>query len=608
MELRMYLDVLRRWAWLIIVGCIIAGLSAYYISKNQEPVYRATAQLLVLEGNTNVNTEYNALLMSERLASSYVERLISYDVLSEAIEKLNLNLDPNQLAENIEVQLVGNTQLISISVAHTNPQVARDLANEIPTVFAKKNEVQQLSRFSVIKQDLEEQLVQLGGEILAAEAQLQKELDQLSQEIATAELAQLKDEIAAAELRQLQDKISAAELAQVRGEFVAAELALLKNEIAVAESELQEGPLPIVPNNEVAISRQNENVQRLRETYYQLQYDLEEIRFVEVNGLSNLIIDEYARLPEEPIRPRVMTNTLLATVVGGMLAMGVVFLIEYLDDTVKIPAEIEAVTGLSTLGTLQQLKVKKATDTLVVEVDPRSPAAEAYRQIRTNIQFTNVDKPLRNFLVTSANMGEGKTTVAVNLAVAFAQAGQRVLLVDTDMRRPMLHTLLEVNDTKGLSNMIVRGREDEQYIRGTMIPNLRVMTAGRLPPNPAELLGSERMQVVMAWLKQQADYVVFDSPPVLAVTDSVILSRMVDTTLFVTSMGQTRMHDLETAVSKLQAVDSPIAGVIINKVKATGSYGYRYAYHYQPRYEKKQPATWKKRLQTINSSILHFFS
>lgn len=284
-------------------------------------------------------------------------------------------------------------------------------------------------------------------------------------------------------------------------------------------------------------------------------------------------------------------------------------MLEYLDDTVKLPEDVEVLTGLSTLGTLQQLKIRKPTDALVVELDPRSPAAEAYRQIRTNIQFTSVDKPLNTFLITSANMSEGKTTVAVNMAVAFAQMGKKVLLVDTDMRRPMLHTLLKVNDENGLSNMIVRGRESDQYIRSTMIPNLRVMTAGRLPPNPAELLGSERMRVVMAWLKQQADYVIFDSPPVLAVTDSVIMSRRVDTTLFVTSMGQTRMHDLETAVSKLQAVDSPIAGVIINKVKANGSYGYRYAYHYQPRYEKKQqPTTWKKRLQTINSSILHFFS
>lgn len=600
MELRAYLDILWRWAWLILIGCVVAGLAAFTISNEQEPVYRATAKLLFLNSDSSLDAEYDALMVAERL--------LNYDFLSDAITNLNLNLDPADLAGNIQVQPLGRTQLIAFSVDNTDPHVARDLANEIPAVFAKKNEEQQLSRFSGIKQGLEDQLVQLSQEIANAESELQRDLDELSEEIAAAELAQLKDEIAAAELKQLQDKVATAELAQARGEYVAAELALLKNEIAAAESELQTGVLPIMPNNEVAISRQNENVMRLRETYYRLQNDLEEIRLVEVKGLNNLIIDEYARLPQYPISPNVLQSTLLAAVVGGMMVIGGVFLLEYLDDTVKLPTDVETITGLSTLGTLQQLKVKKATDTLVVELDPRSPAAEAYRQIRTNIQFTSVDKSLNTFLITSANMSEGKTTVAVNMAVAFAQTGKRVLLVDTDMRRPMLHTLLKVNDDNGLSNMIVRGRESDQYIRGTMIPNLRVMTAGRLPPNPAELLGSERMQVVMTWLKQQADYVIFDSPPVLAVTDSVIMSRMVDTTLFVTSMGQTRMHDLETAVSKLQAVDSPIAGVIINKVKATGSYGYRYAYHYRPRYEKKQPSTWKKRLQTINSSIFHFFS
>jgi succinoglycan biosynthesis transport protein ExoP len=599
MELRAFLDIFKRWAWLIILWAIIAGLAAFYFSSEQKPVYRATSKLLFLNSDSNLEADYDSLMVAERL--------LNYDFLSEAIMNLKLDLNPGDLANDIQVESTGRSQLIRFSVDHKDPQVAQDLANEIPTVFAKKNEAQQLSRFSGIKQGLEEQLILLDEEIIAAESELQKDLDELSEEIAAVELAQLQDEIAATKLKQLENEVAAAELAQARGEFVATELTLLQEEIAAIEAEMQVRPLSIMPNNEVSISRQNANIQRLRETYYRLQSDLEEIRLVEAKGLNNLIIDEYARLPQKPISPNVAQDTLLAVIVGAMLAFGVAFLVEYLDDTVKIPADVEAVTGLPTLGTLQQLKVKKATDILVVEMDPRSPAAEAYRQIRTNLQFTSVDKPPRTLLVTSANLGEGKTTVAINLAVAFAQSGKRVLLVDTDMRRPMLHSLLKLKDGKGLSNMIVRGREDEQYICGTLIPNLRVMTAGRLPPNPAELLGSERMRVVMAWLKQQADYVVFDSPPVLAVTDSVILSRMVDTTLFVTSMGQTHFPDLETAVSKLQAVDAPIAGVIINKVKANGRYGYYYAYHYRPRYEKKQPSTWENRLRAINSNLFHLF-
>ncbi|MFO7681923.1 MAG: polysaccharide biosynthesis tyrosine autokinase [Chloroflexota bacterium] len=541
MELKSYLEILRRWAWLVIAGCIIAGLSAFYISKTQEPVYRATAQLLVLEGGSSVDAEYNSLLLSERLASSYAERLMSYDVLSGAIKTLNLETDPADVVEDIQVQLIGNTQLISLSVDHTDPRVARDLANEIPEIFAQKNSAQQLDRFSNIKNSLEDELKQMQVEIAAAESVLQSE-------------------------------INSAE-----------------------------------PNKAV-MERESDHLLRLRETYNRLLRSLEDIRIAEVKSLNNLIIDEYARLPEEPIRPRVLANTLLAVVVGGMTALGVVFLIEYLDDSVKTAADIEAVTGLSTLGMLQQLKVHHASDTLVVELEPRSPAAEAYRQIRTNLQFTSVDKPSGTFLITSANMGEGKTTVAINLAVALAQAGKRVLLVDTDMRRPMLHTLLAVDGSLGLSNMIVRGREDERFIQGTMIPNLRVMTAGRLPPNPAELLGSERMREVLLWLKQQADFVVFDSPPVLAVTDSVVLSRLVDTTLFVACMGQTRLADVETAVSQIQAVDSAIAGVILNKVKANGRYGYHYTYQYRARYAPEQPLTWKDRLQAINSTIFQYFS
>jgi len=201
--------------------------------------------------------------------------------------------------------------------------------------------------------------------------------------------------------------------------------------------------------------------------------------------------------------------------------------------------------------------------------------------------------------------------VSINLAAALAQSGKRVLIVDTDMRRPMLHKMLEVDGSKGLCNMIIRGREDAQYIKSTLIPNLYVLPAGRLPPNPAELLGSERMKDLFAWLKEQADYVIFDSPPVLAVTDAVVLSRLVDTTILVASAGQTRYPAFSTAVSQIEALGSPIAGVILNKVNANGRFGYAYNYYYRTNYQPLENSdgrkSLKRRWQTFNTSLLQLF-
>jgi capsular exopolysaccharide synthesis family protein len=393
-------------------------------------------------------------------------------------------------------------------------------------------------------------------------------------------------------------------------EGLQAELDTLSGEILAAEMALAAELAKTTPT-QITIDRLNNTVLSLRETYTRLLSNYEDVRIAEVRSLDNVVIDESARLPQTPIRPRVLANTLLAAVVGAMVALGLVFLVEYLDDTIKSPQDVELSTGLTTLGAVQRVKVQKPVDGLVVALEPRSPVAESYRQIRTNIQFINIDRQLRTILVTSANQGEGKTTVSTNLAASLAQSGKRVLLVDTDMRRPFLHKLLEVDGSKGLSNLIVRGREDSHYIKSTLIPNLRVLCAGRLPPNPAELLGSERMKEVFGWLQEQADYVIFDSPPLLAVTDAALLSCLVDTTILVVSANQTRYPALATAVKHIQGLDSPIAGVILNKIPANGRFGYAYSYYYHASYTyhngEDAPKGWRQRLQALNTTFLQLF-
>ena len=541
MELREYVYLFWRWLWLIILGAVIAAAGAYLVSRNRTPLYRATAIILVSEGKADSN-EYRSILVGQQLAQSYTKRLTNYEVLEQAVKNLNLDINPGSLKGQMQINLLDETQLIALSVTHANPRIAKDLANEIPTVFAERNVNQQLERYSVSKTSLEVELAKLEEELAEAELTFGNESDKL---------------------------------------------------------------LP----NQTAIDQANNIVLQLRDTHSRLLQSYENVRLAEAGGLNTIHIDEYAREPKSPIGPNVMNNTMLAAAIGALLATGVAFLIEYLDDTVKTPMLIERGTGLATLGNIEQMTFTNSSDALVVTMDPRSPAAEAFRHIRTNIQFISVDRKLKSMVITSANMGEGKSTISSNLAIALAQSGKKVILVDADMRRPSLHTLFEVNGGKGLAELIIRGREDPSFLRGTLVPNLRILPVGKLPPNPAELLGSERMRVVHAWLETQADYVVYDSPPLLAVTDGAVLSQLADTTLLVVS-AQTRYPAFVTAIKQVASLDSDIAGVIMNKVNMRHKHSYYY-YYYQPRYYQSQAPnngrkTLKQRLQALNSfNIFH---
>jgi non-specific protein-tyrosine kinase len=206
--------------------------------------------------------------------------------------------------------------------------------------------------------------------------------------------------------------------------------------------------------------------------------------------------------------------------------------------------------------------------------DPHSPAAEAYRTLRTNIQFSSLDKPLRTLLVTSTAPGEGKSTAIANLAVTMAQAEKRVILVDCDLRRPALHTLFSVPNDEGLASLVLQ-EGGNLPLQPTGVPGLLLLTSGPLPPRPADMLGSCRMESVIATLVEHADMVLFDTPPVTAVTDAAILAAKVDGVLLVFRSGNTKLGRAREARELLQKVNAHILGVVLTDVWAERD---RYSY------------------------------
>lgn len=297
-------------------------------------------------------------------------------------------------------------------------------------------------------------------------------------------------------------------------------------------------------------------------------------------GESNIVtIVEPASAPTVPVSPSILLNTLLAAVLGLMVVAGIAFIAEQLDDTIKDADGVQDVAGLSTLGTIARMRGVRGRGEIyrvVTLLYPRSSIAEAYRTLRVNVEFAALDASVRTLLVTSPAPGEGKSVISANLAVAFAQAGSRVLLVDADLRKPGVHQLFGLPNDHGLTTML-RGDtvEPEVLSQPTEQANLHVLTTGPLPPNPAELLGSQRMQAVLELLRKSADLVIFDSPPLQAVTDAAVLSAFVDGTLLVVMAGHSRRAPVQKARETLARAGANVLGVVLNcvAVKESAYYG-----------------------------------
>ncbi len=316
---------------------------------------------------------------------------------------------------------------------------------------------------------------------------------------------------------------------------------------------------------------------------------------------SNIHVVDPAREPVAPFRPSIRFNVLLAIVLGLGLGVGVAFFLDYLDNTIKSPAELQGVVALPTLAvvphhgpaapTRPRLAWREAAATaealsvdLVTHLERRAPASEAYRELRTSLLLSNPGHPPRRVMVTSALPEEGKSATAVNLAVAFAQLGRRTLIVDTDLRRPRLHRLFRVSNGRGLSTYL-SGLEEEvsRLVEATQVPGLDLLPSGPVPPNPSELLDSSVFAQAGARLAALGyDHVVFDSPPLLSVADPVIIATAAEATLIVVRAGRTPRESLRLAVEKLTQAGVKPTGVVFNALDLHGD-GYYGAYRYHVR-------------------------
>ena len=526
LDIKSFFYMLWSWTWLILLAGLLTGAVAYVISIRTTPIYQTSARLLVSDPPAQRSLDTNSMVSTQSMASTYKEMLVDWVVLQGVIDRLNLNVSPSAIQNEISVNTIAGTQLLVVTVKDPNPNRATDIANTLGQVFAEHIRELQTQRYS------------------ASQAGLAKQVSDMEQQIniTTQALSAVTDQ---AEKLQLE-----ARLTQYRG------------------------------------------------LYSNLVTNYEQVRLAEAQTSTNVVVSQPAISPTEPVSPKTTTNVILGVLAGLLLATVIIIIVDILDDTLKNPDDIRQKFNLPILGFISIHAMED--DKPISLSQPRSPVAESFRSLRTNITYSSVDKPLRRILITSTMPQEGKTTISSNLAVVFAQGEKKSILIDADLRRPQVHHKFGIPNRVGLSELFVSNWDAiPQVIQSSIYPGLSVITSGGLPPNPAELLTSQKMTHIMDYLNQDYSLIVLDTPPVLSVTDAAALAPAVDGVILVAQPGKTRLREFQQALSQLRAVNARILGVVLNNIDPKSrKYGYyygRYGTEYSSYYEEGSPK--KKRVK-----------
>jgi non-specific protein-tyrosine kinase len=319
---------------------------------------------------------------------------------------------------------------------------------------------------------------------------------------------------------------------------------------------------------------------QLQLTYSSLLEAQQRMDIAESESQTRIRVVEQAIPPAAPVSPRVKLNTALGGMLGLMLAGGLVLLLGYLDNTIRTSDDLRRLTGQAALG---EIPVLTANAGIVALTAPQSADVEAFRSLRTNLQFATLGREVRSVVVTSLHPGDGKTTTIVNLATVLAQGGQSVILVDGDLRKPQVHRLFGLSNRMGLTNLLLSSTRDslESALQPTTTPGLLVTTSGPLPPNPSDVLQSKRMVEIVDRL-EVADLVLIDSPPI-AVSDALITAAIVDGVVLVMSAKRTRPNEVLAAIESIARTGTPLLGIVINRASLSStSYSYYRSYYTTP--------------------------
>ncbi|MBK9713245.1 MAG: polysaccharide biosynthesis tyrosine autokinase [Kouleothrix sp.] len=543
MELLAYWKIIWKRLWLLVLLMVIGSSSTAYYMYQQPPRYSSTTTLYLnpAAASALMSYSYDGL---QAMARTYTEFMKTRSFAGQVSQELNAPLAEATIIGALSTTYVADTQFFRISATYTDPKVAQSLASTAAKVLIDQNIARQQAQQEQIqtqsKSDPER------DRLVEVRATLQQELDLYNKQIENTQ-AKLNDLLGRPTSDENEKQILAVQtqLVNMQSARLSAINGLADTQAALTTSS------NVTPNVDTAV-----------------------------------VVDE-APLPLAPLPNQTIQYTLIALLASLTLGAAIAFLLEYVDYTIKDPETLERIYGSAPQGVIGMLAGKRlkgrSRAQLVTLIDPHSPIAESFRALRTGVGVAGLVSPLRSVLVTSAQPGEGKSFVAANLAISLAQNGHRVILVDADLRKPSLHYTFNLPLEPGFSNLVVGAQSAiDDVLQPTEVENLRVLTCGIVPPNPAELLGSPRAVLMMEQLARHADVVVYDSPPAATVIDAVVLGPRVDAVLHVIHAGKTRIDLVRRCRAMLERGGAHVLGAVLNQVRMPElqSYAYYYSYTY----------------------------
>jgi len=562
-DLGHYLLVLSRRRWIVVAALVVCVLSAALYAFTARPVFRAEALILIEKERRDPN--YNEGMMVETSADDYYQtqyRLLkSKSLLKKVYESLELAKSAefsggvDALDAAVTVSPVRRSRLVHVSADSFDRALAAKVANAVSDAYVEQNVE---SKLFISKEILRA----LFKSEAAAEASAEGPAltyDSLPAVVNSPLIQNLKTEMASLETKE-------GDLSR-RYTLEHPERARLRSQMAALRSRIDGETRKIVAGMKAELSGR-------------------------LLGNNVRVIDP-AEIPESPFKPRkkrtLVVAALLGLMLGSLLALGV----DMLDQTLHTQEDVERKLKIPFLGSVPKVVFDEDT---AVSYDkmisgPKSFSGEALKNIRTMLGFAAAGKEMKTLLITSTGQGEGKTFIAISLAMVFAQLKERVLLIEGDLRRPNLHKRFSLSREKGLSHYLAHGKDPEEaksLIQESGIPHLDVLVSGHIPPNPSELLSTPRMPALLAWARKHYDRVIIDGTPIFPITDALLWSDRIDAAAFVVKFGATNAQLASRALQKLRDSRVRIAGSIVNQVTAkANSYGdYYYYYYYYSDYIK----------------------